>query len=81
MTIRLGSLAHKIMMLANQRGFIPGDALPNDHLELLLDSYPGLAEAAFDEIYAHNLLEDTGGWIILTEEGFDYVLAHMHRNK
>lgn len=79
--MRLGSLAHKIMMLANQRGFIPGDALPNDYLELLLDSYTGQAEAAFDEIYAHNLLEEIDDWIILTEEGFEYILAHVHRNK
>lgn len=39
-------------------------------------SYPELAEAAFDEIYAHSLLEDDGGWLVLTEEGFDYILEH-----
>ncbi|EKC7222288.1 hypothetical protein OP853_004833 [Salmonella enterica] len=79
MAIRLSSLAHNIMMLANQGGFIPGDALPHDMLELLLESAPEKVEAAFDEIYAHNLLEEIDCWIILTEEGFNYVLNHVRR--
>jgi hypothetical protein len=63
-------------MLANKYHVMPGQALPDDHIEVLLERNPELAEAAFDEIYAHSLLEDDGGWLVLTEEGFDYVLEH-----
>lgn len=76
MTVCLSPLAHKIIMLANRYHVMPGQALPDDHIEVLLDSYPEQAEAAFDEIYTHNLLEDDGGWLLLTEEGFGYVLEH-----
>lgn len=60
MAVRLSPLAHKIIMLANKYHVMPGRPLPDDHIEALLDSYPVRAEAAFDEIYAHSLLEDDG---------------------
>lgn len=68
MTVCLSSLAHKIIMLANRHHVMPGQALPDDRIEVLLDSYPEQAEAAFDEIYAYSLLEDDGGGLVLTEE-------------
>ncbi|MDN8600315.1 hypothetical protein Q0A17_12970 [Citrobacter sp. S2-9] len=74
MTVHLSSLAHQIMMLAAQYSVMPGQALPDEPVEALLDSAPEKGEAAFDEIYAHNLLEDDGGWLVLTEAGFDYIL-------
>ncbi|ECD9611736.1 hypothetical protein FNZ18_20550 [Salmonella enterica subsp. salamae] len=81
LSIRLSPLAHKIVMLAKQHRVMPGQALPDDYVEALLDSAPEQGEAAFDEIYARNLLEDEDGWLVLTEEGFDYIMTDWRKKK
>lgn len=40
MAVCLSPLAHKIIMLANRHHVMPGQALPDDHIEVLPDSYP-----------------------------------------
>ncbi|EIZ8586967.1 hypothetical protein MQY53_004596 [Salmonella enterica subsp. enterica] len=81
MAVRLSSLARKIMKVADRHLIMPGEALPDDDIELLLDAYPTQAEVAFDELYAYNLLEDNAGWLELTEEGFDYIMGHTRSRR
>ncbi|HAV1239815.1 TPA: hypothetical protein JGU28_004609 [Salmonella enterica] len=66
-------------MLADTYSVMPGQALPDELVEALLDSAPEKAEAAFDEIYAHGLLEEDGGDLLLTEAGFDYILEQYKK--
>jgi hypothetical protein len=79
MTLHLSGLAHQIMMLAAQYRMMPGQALPDELVEALLDSSPGKGEVAFDEINAHNLLEEDSDGLILTEAGFDYILEQYKK--
>lgn len=82
MLVRLTSLAHTVIMLADNYHLLPGEPLPEDHVEAFLEAYPFEVEAVIAELYANDLLEDIYGKTnVLTEDGFSYVLANVHTEK
>lgn len=72
--MKVGSLAHGIMMMASKHEVQAGQPLPAEVFDLFLDEHPEQIGEALMELYMEELLQEVPHDVdLLTQKGVEYI--------